>query len=243
MSLAKTSIAGLALAVSALALTPSLAQAGIVVSSSGPSAGQFPVGREIDDNQRITLRDGDTITVLDDGGTRVLRGAGTFMLARQSGANRNQAFAALTTQRSASRARTGAVRGAGPTEVSNPSLWYIDVSRSGTICLPDEDRIRLWRGDTEDEGIYSISESGEPRKTRQVTFPENEMLAAWSSELPVQEGRTYSVGKTPDHQAAQIEFRFLDAVPEDPEDLAGLLIENGCMVQVEQMSSAMSEGA
>lgn len=243
MSLAKKSIAGLALAVSALALTPSLAQAGIVVSSSGPSAGQFPVGSEIDDNQRITLREGDTITVLDDGGTRVLRGAGTFMLARQSGSSRNQAFAALTTQRSASRARTGAVRGAGATEVTNPSLWYVDVARSGTICLTDPNRIRLWRAETEDEGVYSISDSGEPDRATRVTFPENEMLAAWSSEVSVHEGQTYSIGKAPDDEAAQIEFKFLGAMPEDPESLAGILIENGCMVQVEQMSSAMRVGA
>ena len=37
-----------------------------------------------------------------------------------------------------------------------------------------------------------------------------------------------------------VRFVFLDQTPEEPEALASTLIANGCLVQVEQMSSAMT---
>ena len=46
----------------------------------------YPVGKKIGDSERIVLRAGDTLTVLDGNGTRVLRGAGTYSLDQQAGA-------------------------------------------------------------------------------------------------------------------------------------------------------------
>ena len=98
-----------AVALAGLAL-PVAAQAAIVVSSSGPSAGAYPVGKKLPDTGTITLRPGDTVTVLDSKGTRVLRGAGTFAIGAPSGGSASSTFAVLTMQRSAQRVRTGAVR-------------------------------------------------------------------------------------------------------------------------------------
>ncbi len=242
MSLDKGILAGLALGVACLTITSQPAEAGVVVSSSGPSAGQFPVGRQIGDSERITLRAGDSITVLDDAGTRVLRGAGTFVLARQSGASRNRAFASLTTQRSATRARTGAVRNAGVAEVSNPNLWYVDVASSGKVCLPGPEDVRLWRAVTESEDEYSIVVSGDAGSAQRVTFPEGEMLAVWNTANPPRENTTYTIGLAPEDQASQIEFAFIGEPPATPEDLAAALIDNGCTTQLELMSSAMMGG-
>ena len=106
------SIKYLAAGAAALALAiPAAAEAAIVVASSGPSAATYPVGRKLDDAGTITLRAGDTLTVLDGKGTRVLRGAGTFPVAAAAGTPAKSAtFAVLTMQRSAQRVRTGAVR-------------------------------------------------------------------------------------------------------------------------------------
>ncbi len=236
MSWAKGIVAGLALSVAGLAITPQIAEAGVVVSASGPSAGQYPVGRQIADNERITLRDGDAITVLNNGGTRVFSGAGTYMLSQQSGSSNNRAFAALTTQRSATRARTGAVRSSGATEVTNPNLWYVDVSTSGTICLPAANGIRLWRADTQANSTYSITA---PDVETAVTFPAGEMLATWDLDTPPSEGTTYTIGHAPGSQAVKVQFVFLTETPDTPEDLAATLIANDCMAQIELMSSAM----
>ena len=212
----------------------------MVVSSSGPSAGQFPVGRQIDDNERITLRDGDTITVLDNGGTRVLRGAGTVMLAQQSRSSRNNAFNSLTTQRSANRARTGAVRGTGTVlAISNPSLWFVDVQSAGTICLPAEFPVRLWRSDTQAQSTYSVTAT---EVDTQVTFPAGEMLAAWDLYNPPSEDVTYTIGHGAGSSAVEINFVFLDETPVTAEDMASTLIANGCTAQLDQMSAAMLGG-
>lgn len=239
MSLAKAIVAGCSLGVASLTLAPQIALAGVVVSSSGPSAGDYPVGTQIDDNERITLSAGDAVTVLDNGGTRVFRGAGTYMLSQQSGASRNRAFASLTTQRSASRARTGAVRTAGAGEVSNPILWYVNVEQAGTICIADPANIRLWRANTQAQSTYSIaSDDG----AVEVTFPAGEMLAAWDIYTPAQESVTYRIGYGAGSNAVEVNFVFLETVPATPEDMANALIANNCTVQLEQMSNAMMGG-
>lgn len=233
-------IAASTLMLAGIAVSPSPAMAGVVVSSSGPSAGQFPVGRQLGASDRITLRDGDTVTVLENGGTRVFRGAGVHALGQASSASRSRAFASLTTQRSAARARTGAVRTGGTTEVTNPSLWYVDVAAAGTICLPSADNVRLWRADTQAESSYAIAPDGASEATSRVTFPAGEMLARWDQTHPPAAGTSYRIGHGSNTGPVEVRFVFLAETPQEPEALASALIANGCLVQLNQMSSAMS---
>ena len=230
-------LAGSALFAAAILVTPQPAEAGVVVSSSGPSAGQYPVGRQISASDRITLRDGDTVTVLENGGTRVFRGAGTHSLGSASTASRNRAFASLTTQRAAARARTGAVRGPGDGPVSNPSLWYVDVSKAGTVCLPAGGNVRLWRADTQAESTYAITADG--AQATSVTFAAGEMLAAWGTASPPAPGTAYRIGHGGSAGPVEVSFVFLAETPAEPEALASALIANGCTVQLEQMANAM----
>lgn len=239
---AKAMLAASALMVAGIVISPTPAEAGVVVSSSGPSAGQYPVGRQISASDRITLRDGDTVTVLENGGTRVFRGAGNHALNQASAASNSRAFASLTTQRSAARARTGAVRTGGTTEVSNPSLWYVDVAAAGTVCLPSRDNVRLWRADTQAESTYAISPGVSASAARRITFLAGEMLARWDMSEPPVEGVTYRIGHGSNTGPVEVRFVFLAETPEEPEALASTLIANGCMVQLEQMSSAMVGG-
>ncbi|WP_340587473.1 hypothetical protein [Erythrobacter alti] len=229
---------GIFAAFATLVLAPQEAIAGTVVAVSGPSASQYPVGTQIGDTQRVTLREGDTLTVLHDGRTRTLRGPGTFVLAQRTTQGRNRALAALTTRRSASRARTGAVRGDGE-EVTNPNLWYVDVAKSGTICLANGDPVHLWRARTEDAEVYSFARENAAEEPVSLTFPEREMLALWESAVQLREGETYAISSNNSRDVAQVRFVFLQDIPEDAEDLALALIENGCTVQLEQMSAAL----
>src|SRR5687767_1111077 len=137
-------LAAMALAAAACILVPAAAWAGVVVSASGPSAGNFPVGKSIGNSERIVLRAGDTLTVLDGNGTRVLRGAGTYTLSQQAGPSKRTEFASLTQRRTASQVTTGATR-TGDLPPRPSSLWYVDVSHPGTVCVTGTDRVRLWR--------------------------------------------------------------------------------------------------
>lgn len=230
-----------ALAAAAMVAVPAMpALAGTVVAVSGPSAGQYPVGTKIGDTQRISLKQGDTLTVLDSGGTRILRGPGQYILARSGAKTRNRTFASLTgTTRS--RARTGAVRGT-KEKPRNPKLWYVDVAASGTICLKDPNAVSLWRADTENAATYRIASLTGSNDTVEVNFPEKEMLGLWEAALQLEEGKNYTISDSSGESAAQVNFVFLKDAPEDAEGLADALISNNCMVQLEQMSHAMMEG-
>ncbi len=235
MSWGKGIIASLSASVAGLALMPAAALAGVVVASSGPSAGEYPVGRQIDSGERITLRDGDTLTVLENGGTRILRGPGVQMLS-SSGSSQSSTFANLTRQRSQTRARTGAVRGATVVEISNPNLWYVDVETSGKICLPGPDNVQFWRADTQADSTYEISADG---MATEISFEAGEMLASWNADNPPAEGTTYQLGAPTGAGAVQVEFVFTGEAPESPEAAAELFIANGCTVQLDVMTNAM----
>lgn len=224
----------------ALVTLPDVASAGVVVAASGPSAGEYPVGRNIGDSERIVLRAGDTITVLDGSATRVLRGAGTFSLGESAAANRRDTFAVLTERRSARRVRTGAVRAAADgAPVHSPNLWYVDVARSGTMCLADSDRVRLWRLAIDDPATFTI-DTAEGGASQTVSFAAGEMLAPWDTQaLPVTAGRTYRLSDGDRADASELRFVVLDEVADEPEALAQQLIANGCMTQLELLSSAM----
>ena len=226
----------LALAALAAMAVPGAALAGVVVSASGPSAGQYPVGKKIGNSDRIVLRAGDSLTVLDEKGTRVLRGAGTYTLGQQAGPSRRSTFAVLTEQRSAQRVRTGAVRGEASGAVLSPTnIWYVDISKPGRTCLASTDRVRLWRGSAEGDASYTVR-GGNGGQT--IEFSDGEVLAAWDLvALPVTAGTDYRVSG-PDGDGT-ISFVVLPAVPEEPEDLAAELIANGCTRQLEILSSAM----
>lgn len=238
MKSAKRMVA-LAFAAAACALVPGAASAGVVVSASGPSAGEFPAGRKIADSERIVLRAGDSLTVLDGGGTRVLRGAGTFTLSQQGGPSRRSTFAVLTERRSAQRVRTGAVRGedAGG-NLAPPNLWYVDISQPGRTCLADTERVRLWRGSAEGATQFTLRGSEGGGKT--VRFSDGEIMAPWDLvALPVAEGAEYRVTAEDGSNAGSLSFVVLTNVADEPEDLATQLIENGCARQLELLASAM----
>jgi hypothetical protein len=229
---------GAAIAAAACALLPVAALAGVVVAASGPSAASFPVGKKIADNERIVLRAGDTLTVLGSNGTRVLRGAGTFSLDRQAGQSQRGTFAVLTERRSASRMRTGAVRGEdGGTSRHSPNLWYVDVSRPGRVCLAGTERVRLWRNTTEGDATYLLR--ADAGRSLTVTFADGDMLAPWDTKLlPVTNGAVFHIAGPAGGADKELSFVVLDSIPDEPEALAGQLIDNGCTNQLELLSTA-----
>lgn len=234
-------LAGLALAGAAVAL-PVAAMAGVVVKSTGPSSTKYPVGTKLDDNATITLKGGDVVTVLTAEGTRVIKGAGTFKVGErpQVAADR---FASLTRKRAATRVRTGAVRDVNDEAVTNPSLWYVDVTRSGTICLYDLATVRLWRPGTAGTSTFAISDA-DGAATAQVTFDDTVTVAALDpARLPITEGGNYMITAPDGSPAAQVTFVLLDEDYAAPDALAEALIAKGCTVQLETLATSLEASA
>ncbi len=225
-----------------LLAAPAAALAGVVVKSSGPTASRYPIGTKLDDNATITLRDGDAVTVLTADGTRVIRGAGTHRVGDRPKVA-NDRFAALTRKRAANRVRTGAVRSEADETPSNPSLWYVDVTRSGMICLYDLGAVRLWRPGPAGTSTYRVAD-GSGASSVEVTFDDTVVIAALDpARLPITEGSTYRVYR-PDG-ALSADLRFVK-IAEDfgtPDALAEMLIAKGCTVQVEALANSLEAAA
>lgn len=237
----KARLTGLALACAAVA-APAAVMAGVVVKSSGPSAARFPVGTKLDDSATITLRDGDILTVLTPQGTRVIRGAGAHRVGDRPQVA-NERFAALTRKRAASRVRTGAVRGDTDEAPSNPSLWYVDVTRSGTICLYDLATVRLWRPGTQGVSTYRIADDAGAVHV-DVTFDDTVMIAALDpARLPIREGAIYQVSGPDGAPSAELGFVLLDQDYASPDALAEALIDKGCAVQLAALGDSLEAAA
>jgi hypothetical protein len=234
-------LAALALAGTALAL-PVAAMAGVVVKSTGPSSTKYPVGTKVDDSASITLKAGDVVTVLTADGTRVIKGAGTFRVGDrpQVAADR---FASLTRKRAATRVRTGAVRGETDGNPTNPSLWYVDVTRSGTICLYDLATVRLWRPGTDGTSTYLVGKPTAALPLAEVTFDDTVTVAALDpARVPIADGESFVIS-APDSSTSIVKFVLLGEDYEAPDMLAEALIDKGCTVQLETLASSLEASA
>jgi hypothetical protein len=237
----KTRLSALALAGAALTL-PVAGLAGVVVKSTGPSAVRYPVGSKLDDNAAITLKAGDVITVLTAEGTRVIKGAGTFRVGDRPQVASDR-FASLTRKRAATRVRTGAVRGDTDETATNPSLWYVDVTRSGTICLYDLATVRLWRPGTQGTSTYRIADH-EGMAQAEVTFDDTVTVAALDpARLPISEVGHYIVTAPDGESIANINFVLLAEDYAAPDALAQALIDKGCTVQLETLANSLETSA
>lgn len=258
----KARLAGLALA-SAVFAVPGVASAGVVVKSTGPSSETYPVGRQVSDSATITLRAGDKITVLTDSGTSVMQGPGTFRVGEGATRTRSR-FSSLSRRSSVGRARTGAVRGASPSEggatqapTSPPNLWFVNLESSGNVCLYDLNRVRLWRPDASSPQSYTIQDTT-TQTTLDVIFVGTETMRAWDPEaLPLVAGRSYSItgplpveqedegtaGESAEAAAApttiEVSFATLDGNFREQDQLAQALIDNGCTSQLTQLADEL----
>lgn len=240
MSLASRSAPAATLAaVLALTLAGGTAQAAIVVAASGPSAAQFPAGRKLGDAEQVTLRAGDSVTVLDAKGTRVLRGPGAVTVGAPAARSQAGTFAVLTRPRGSARVRTGAVRDPGKDgKVLSPNLWYVDATAGGTHCLVDTSAVRLWRPDREKAAQWRITGAATGAATGRVSFAAGEMVAAWPG--AVADGAQFTLAPEGSAASVSVTFAVLPALPANAEDAAAALIARGCTAQVELLAASLS---
>jgi hypothetical protein len=176
--------------------------------------------------------------VLDGDGTRVFRGAGTYTLGQRSGASQRATFATLTERRTASQVRTGAIRGEDDdAPLRPPNLWYVDVSRPGTVCVFGAERVRLWRPVKEGEATVTLRANA-GGASHSLTFGDGATLATWdTSAFPIADGASFALSG-PEGAAGTLTIAMLDAPAEEPEALAQQLIDKGCTQQLEHLSTA-----
>lgn len=221
------------------------AQAGVVVKSSGPSAGEYPVGRQVADRATIRLRAGDRITVLTDSGTRVMQGPGTFRVGQ--GATRTRSRFSRLTQRGARVARTGASRsGEGAVRLS-PNLWFINVAVGGNICAFDFSRVRLWRADTSGSQDFTITDNTN-NTSLAIPFVGDEAVRGLDqSAMPLSFGNEYTItaqaSEGREASSVTVTFVQMEGDFEGQDALAMALMEKGCTAQFEHLVNILERPA
>jgi hypothetical protein len=218
-----TAVALVAVAVA----TPAMAGQ-LIVRSTGPSAKQFPPGKQLPDSAKIDLRPGDSITLLGPASTRTLRGPGSFLANGggdvQLAANRRARFGAL---------RSGDLN-------LNPSPWNIDVSQGGKICVPDPAKLTLWRPNASDAVKLNIIGNG--GSSTSVEWAAGRATLAWPSQLPIRDGAEYQLQFGDGGETSKVTLATMPGIPAEMMDTAQALIERGCETQVDILINGIDKG-
>ncbi len=216
MMQAKLWLAG---AATALALCSTAAVASVVVVRSlGPSSKAYPPGKTFSETAKITLQGGDVLTVLGPSSAQTLRGPGNFaasQVALASAAARRGRFGAL---------RAGEI-------AKNPSIWDLDVTQSGTMCVSNPAKLQLWRPDIESAAKVMVRTP--EGKTQELSWAAGKELTAWPAALPVKSGAEYQIEWPDSGEKSKMTFVTLKSPPSDLVGAAQLLIENGCQNQLD----------
>ncbi len=223
----------------------------VVVRSTGPSQAQYPKGKKLPANARVTLKKGDRVTVLDKSGSRVLSGPGTYTLDGQvrRDQTRSTRVAGFLSNRSTRRARTGAVRGAGNSlrmsgqTMPSPNLWFIDVAKGGTYCVANPATQILWRSSVIDNASGQLSGQN---AAAPIEWRRGNALKSWPHDaVPLVDGGSYQINVQGMGGPQTITTRLLGNVPDDLDQTAALLIEKGCDTQLELLVTTLeaSDGA
>ena len=202
----------------------------VVVRSAGPSAKAYPPGKALPDSAKISLKPGDSVTVLGPNSTKTLRGPGTFP-ASSAGAE-GLAMAA------ARRTRFGAMR-SGDLAL-NPSPWNLDISQSGTICLAKGSALKMWRPSSDDAAQLTITPSS--GKVETVKWAAGKSTADWPATLPISEGVDYQLAVKDGPSPETVRFAMMPAIPADAVDTAEALIQRGCQNQLDVLVAGLGDG-
>jgi hypothetical protein len=197
----------------------------VVVKSLGPSAKAYPPGKTLPESAKIALQGGDVVTVLGPGSAQTLRGPGNF------------AAGQMAMNTAASRGRFGALRAA---EVArNPSIWDIDVTQSGKVCVNNTSKVALWR--PEADSAVTIKIRSADGHSQDLAWAAGAASAVWPAALPIKPGTTYQLEWPETGDSSSLTFV---AVPNTPPDLVGaaqVLIENGCQHQLDLLVDGASK--
>jgi hypothetical protein len=217
----------LAGAVAAVALSSTAAVASVVVVRSlGPSAKAYPPGKTLPDAASISLKGGDVVTLLGPSSAKTLRGPGNFdtkQVALASAAGRRGRFGALRTAEVA----------------RNPSIWDLDVTQSGKVCVAGANKLTLWRPDADSAIKVNIrSSSG---KSQELSWAAGKRSAAWPASLPIANSAQYQIEWPGSGDKSDVTFVTVPKAPADLIGAAQLLIENGCENQLNLLVESASK--
>lgn len=217
----------------------------VVIKYEGPNSQSYKPGKKLLQTAKISLKTGEVLTVLDERGTRTLRGPGTFSAssAVSAGTVSNASLASLIKTSSVRRARTGAVRGESPPQPTqlSPNLWYVDIKKSARFCVADFQNLQLWRSDaTEAQPAITISSTS--GSNAEVKFGKGNSTVRWPSTMAPVDGARYTISAPGNAGRVLIEMVKIDVTGEERLDtMAVKLLDRGCQMQSELLAATFAQ--
>jgi len=198
----------------------------VVVRSLGPSSKAYPPGKTLPETASISLKGGDVVTVLGPSSAQTLRGPGNF-------AAKQVALASAAGQRG----RFGALRSA---EVAhNPSIWDLDVTQSGKVCVTKASKLQLWR--PESDSAMKVTIRSADGKSQELNWPAGKAATMWPAALPIANASAYSIEWPDSGDKSDVTFVTIPSQPVDLVSAAQVLIENGCQNQLDLLVQSASK--
>lgn len=227
--------AGAALA-AVLVTTATAASADVLILRAvGPSAQRYKAGQRLPDNGRLTLRVGDSVSVLVRGGTRVYRGPGTFAL--------NAPPPRTSIVARGGRVDVGAVRGGpgSPEAAARPEgIWQVDATSTGTACFLTGSQVVLWRPDSRRRLRLVVTPPARPSTI--VTWPAGRNTVVLPPAAAADGTRVeYRVPRAAANTRLTLSELKVDA--RDREALGTSLLERGCLQQLDTFIALNQESA
>lgn len=210
---------------------PSASAAIIVIRATGPSAAQYPVGKALPDSASVRLRGGDTVVLLDPKGSRTLKGPGIFPAAASGAGGSVSSFSALMASAEGRRGRVGAVR----PPPQPRQLWQASSDRNETFCFVNPAGVLIRRESIADASTITVTDLASG-KSAPVRFAAAQQIAEWPASVPLVSGKNYRIG------TAQTVMKQI-AAGGSFADLGATLIANGCMTQLDALSTTTAYAA
>ena len=200
----------------------------VVVKSMGPSSKAYPPGKTLPESAKINLTGGDVLTIIGPSSAQTLRGPGNFDA-------KQVALASAAGQRG----RFGALRAV---EVAqNPSIWDIDASAGGKVCVADPSKLQVWRADQEAPTTVQIRTADGQSQT--LSWTAGKALAPWPAALPVKSGAQYSVDWPDGGDSSKLEVVTIGSPPSDLVSAAQIFLANGCQKQLDLLVEGANKTA
>jgi hypothetical protein len=198
----------------------------VVVKSLGPSSKAYPPGKTLPESTRINLLGGDVVTVIGPSSAETLRGPGNF-----------DAKQVTLATAAGQRGRFGALRAV---EVAhNPSIWDIDASAGGKVCIAEKAPLQLWRADSETPITVQIRSADGTSQT--LSWAAGKALVSWPTALPIKSGAQYSVEWPDGGDSSKLDVVTVANPPVDLVGAAQVLLENGCQKQLDLLVESASK--
>jgi hypothetical protein len=134
------------------------------------------------------------------------------------------------------RGRFGALRAA--QVAHNPSIWDIDVTQSGKVCVSNASKVQLWRPDS--DGAATVQIHTADGQSQKLSWVAGKALTSWPAALPVKNGQ-YQIEWSDSGDKSSVEVVNVGAVPSDLVGTAQVLIQNGCQNQLDLLVAGASK--